>query len=432
MKGEQQVAAAWAQIQHGEFMEMLDNLQNLGDAIANLGDAFGSGLVSSIGQAIGSFAAIAKQAANVKTWAEAATVALNAMASAYNSGYQSKSTGKGALQGAASGAAAGSMFGPYGMAAGAIIGAGIGIFGAKKGQAAELKELRAEFSALMAEAQKAGVVLDHAFNPKNAKEYKAAIDEVKKAVDTNAEAHEKLADAAQRYGFTVEELGPAMARQQLDEQMAQIYQDWELLKAAGVDHEAMLERIGPKVGELVNQYVAAGVEIPIAMKPVIDDLYTHGKLVHENGEAYTEAEYNGLSYAQTMSQMFQDLIKHVEDLVAAIRGVPDKTATITVRTVHEGGGGTVGDPPGPEETHQENASGLFMPSASRDGYLKYHRGERIEITPAANSAAKNAQDAGGGGDSGPATIVIPVVIGGQKLDEIIIRRGRAGYFKVPA
>jgi hypothetical protein len=169
------------------------------------------------------------------------------------------------------------------------------------------------------------------------------------------------------------------------------------------------------------------------MKPIIDDLYTHGKLLHENGEAYTEAEYNGLSYAQTMSQMFTDLIKHVEELVAAIRGVPDKTATITVRTVRTGGGpGDPGDPGDPGNSQvPEHASGLFMPSASSDGWLGYHRGERISITPAANSAARNAQDRGDGG-GGPSTIVIPITVPltGQQLDVVIERRGRAGFIRV--
>jgi len=47
--------------------------------------------------------------------------------------------------------------------------------------------------------------------------------------------------------------------------MAQNYEDWELLKGQVTDHGVLLDKVGPKVGQLVDQYVAGGVEIPLAM-----------------------------------------------------------------------------------------------------------------------------------------------------------------------
>jgi hypothetical protein len=288
----------------------------------------------------------------------------------------------------------------------------------------------------MAQARKAGVVLEHTFNPKNARDYKAAILEVQKALDTNTEAQEKLHDALSRYNFTLAEQGPILAAQELDKKFGQIYQDWKLLTAAGVDHDAVIRELGPHVSEYVDEAVKAGTEIPVAMKPIIDDLYTHGKLLHENGEAYTEAEYNGLSYAQTMSQMFQDLIAKVNELVSALLGIPtERNVNVNVNRHYndstDGGGVTDGNNDGGIPYDRQYAAGLFMPSASRGGVLRYHQGERIEITPAANSAARNKTDQGGG-DSGPSTIVVPVTIAGQKFDDIIVRRMRGKWIAVPA
>jgi hypothetical protein len=320
----------------------------------------GSGGLATVGTMGSLFGSFAKEAKQAKTDIEKVTVAVQALAAAYSAGAQSKSPGTGALMGAASGAGAGfGMGGWIGALAGAVIGGAAGYAGGKKGQAEELAGLQKQFNDLQAKAKSLGITIADALHPNSAVWLRSQIDDITKAIDTTTEAHQKLTDAAARYGFTLEELGPVMAKQQLDEQMGQIYQDWQLLTAAGVDHEAMLTRVGPEVGKLADQYVQAGVEIPAAMKPVIDDLYQHGKLIHENGEAYTEAEYNGLTYAQTMSQMFMDLIKHVDDLVAALTGIPNVTRTVTVNTVHTGTPAGQ-SPPGEEgggETQQPMARG---------------------------------------------------------------------------
>jgi hypothetical protein len=431
--------------EHEQLMRNLDTVEQFGNAIQDLGDAFGSGFISTIGQAISGFAQFAKEAASATSKAQLFAVAIETIASAYSGGYQSKSPGKGALTGAAKGAATGAVIGSIvpgvGTVAGGVIGGvagGIaGFIGGKKGQAAELAELRAQFEALMAQARQAGTVLDHVFNPRNAREYKAAIDEVKRALDTQAEAQQKLQEAVERYGFTVEELGPTMAKQRLDEQMAQIYQDWQLLTAAGVDHQAMLERIGPSVGNLIDQYKGAGVEIPAAMKPIIDDLYAHGKLLHENGEAYTQAEYDGISYAQTMSQMFQDLITKINDLVDAIRGVPKdiniKGHYTPPPNLPGGGGGGGGGEEGEEEPgggrgrtqHALGFEGWVLPRAGGVpvNLAEAGRPEYVRIS-------SNGPETDRGAVAGPQHIVIPVSIGGQQLDEIIMRRVRGGYIRV--
>jgi len=340
--------AIWKEMEAKKVAERVAGMRALASAIGELGDELGGASGALLHFASGGLSALANlndealQAASI--W-QKLTMAIEGAIDAYNAGKAAGSPGKGALAGAGKGAAAGAAFGPYGMIIGAALGGVIGYFGGKKAQDAELRALRQELDGLLAQAQKAGVVFGKMFDPKNAQQYKAAIDEVKKALDTQTEAQTKLADAVERYGFTVEELGPVMAKQKLDEQAMQLYQDWQLLNAAGIDHEAILNRVGPAVGAMVDQYAAAGVEIPSAMKPIIDDLYTHGKLIHENGEAYTEAEYNGLSYAQTMSEMFKDLIAKVDELVSALLGIPNKTVTVNVRKndpdnlLNRGGGG---------------------------------------------------------------------------------------------
>jgi hypothetical protein len=416
------------------------NIVELGDAIRTFGDAMGSDFVSNIGQMVGLFGQWASEAARASTGIQKVAVALKGVAAAYAGGVQGKSPGAGALMGAASGAGAGfSMGGWWGAAVGAVVGGASGYAGGKKGQAQEIAALQKQFNELQKRAKLAGITIEDALHPKSATWLKSQIDDITKALDTTNEAHQKLSEAAERYGFTIDELGPKFAAQQLDPKMMQIYEDWQLLTAAGVDHEAMVARIGPEVGKLVDQYVSGGAEIPKAMKPIIDDLYTHGKLLHENGDAYSEAEYNGITYASTMSEMFKELITKVGELVDALNGVKPKDVVVNVRAndpdglLHGGGGGGGGgDEGGGDDTQRDRgfASGLLVPSMSRDRSIRVHRGERVEVTPAANSKARNGSNGGG------MTNVVNVTVQGdgdaQKIRDVVQRALDGRYIKVPA
>jgi hypothetical protein len=440
---EKKNAEVFAEMERRKKEAMVSGIRAMADAF----DSIGGSVASFAAGALRVFANIKEQGLKTASVWQKVAAAIQTAVSIYQNANtnQGESAAKGALSGAATGA---SMAGVPGAIIGALAGAYIGYESARVKYNKEMTELRLQFEKVEMKAKLLGITFDHTFDPRNPMQYKAAIDEINKAIDTQAEAQQKLADAVERYGFTIDEIGPMLAKQDLDKQMAQIYQDWQLLTAAGVDHEAMLTRIGPAVGTLVDQYKSAGVEIPSAMKPIIDDLYQHGKLLHENGEAYTEAEYNGLSYAQTMSQMFEDLIKKVDELVSALLGIPNVNRTVTVNTVHTGAGQGTGDPGDPgagtggegsgggstpqERRDHGHASGLLLTSASRNGVARYHRGERVEITPAAETSGRRSLGGSGGGDSAPQIISIPVMIGGEKLDTIVMRRIKGQYIRVPA
>lgn len=460
----------------------------LGSALSGLAGMF-DGLAAHQRQAADNLEKYGTTAMTTAQKVQAAAQAASGAIAIYQNAYASKSGTKGALSGAAHGAEAGSAFGPYGAIIGGAVGLGIGLVAGKKGAADELRALRKEFDELQHQAERAGVTFQKSFDSFTAKGLKQAIadmkqaldmkplqnefnrlmvvakaagmqfkftfdtrtperyaesvqdaiDKINKALDTQAEAQQKVQDAIERYGFTEAELGPTLQKQHLDEQMAQIYQDWQLLSAAGVDHQAMLERIGPKVGTLVDQYKGAGIEIPSAMKPIIDDLYEHHKLLHENGEEYTEAEYKGLTYTQTMSEMFQSLIEKVTELVNAILGIPNKTVVVNVHkndpdNVLGGGGGGGGDRDsddrqerngGPRTNHALGLNRWVLPG---EPAMRFAEAGRPEYVYASSNGPPAAS---GGGQSGPQQVMLsgPVTleIDGQEFRAFIKRKTRGGY-----
>lgn len=381
------IAHAWEEEQrrqHDEAMAALADIADFGDALQNLGETIGSGLLSNLGDAVMGWAQFAQAAENAQTATQKATVAMEAASSAYKKGS--------VLGGAARGAAAGSMFGPWGAAVGAVAGGVLGFLGKKHNESAELKGLHSEFDALSKAASKAGVAISSAFDTFTAKGLSKAIGELKHKLDTHAEAQEKLNDAVQRYGFTIEELGPAWQRQKLDEMAGQLYQDYELLTASGIKSDTVLQKMGASLNDYVHTAVASGQEVPQAMQGMIDRAIELGLITDENGNAYNSAADAGITYALTMSQALTELVAVVKDLKDALLGVsntnPTTTVTVRRRVINDDDGGTVsggqgGGNGGAYENPRGFASGGFVPATPGGRVVRVGEGGEGEfIVPA--------------------------------------------------
>lgn len=194
----------------------------------------------------------------------------------------------------------------------------------------EVNKLRDEFiasqgglEALKKKAAEAGVSLDRLFAARDSKKgVQAAIDDITKRLGLWDEAQGALNDAIERYGFELDELGPVMQRQKLDEQAAQLLQDFKLLTASGIDVGTVIGKMGPSLAEFVNQSLAAGQAIPIAMKPMVDQLIASGQLLDENGVAFESAEAAGITFSETLTEGLSRAVDAIEQLVAALTGVP--------------------------------------------------------------------------------------------------------------
>ena len=173
------------------------------------------------------------------------------------------------------------------------------------------------------------------FDAKTVDQFNAAVAEVNGLLGNQEAAQQALADATQRYGFTIEELGPAMQRQELDSQAGQLLQDFKLLTASGIDVGTVISKMGPNLLEFVNTSKAAGQAIPEAMRPMIDQLIASGQLVDENGNAFESAEAAGISFSQTMTEQFATLIEKIDAFVSALTGI--KPPAIDIPITFSGG-----------------------------------------------------------------------------------------------
>lgn len=163
-----------------------------------------------------------------------------------------------------------------------------------------------------------GLTLDRVLSAKKVEDFEAAMEEFNQKLQFQTEQMEFLDATVQKYGFSIEELGPKFAAQKLDEQAALLIKEFSALEAAQID----VNTISGKMSESINAYIAnamkAGVAVPESMRPILQHLVDMGLLTDQNGKLITDLETSGITFSQTMSEQFKELISTIKEMTDAI------------------------------------------------------------------------------------------------------------------
>jgi tape measure domain-containing protein len=203
------------------------------------------------------------------------------------------------------------------------------------GEGAKVNDLRDQFiaaqgglAALGQKAKEVGLDLNALLKADKVNEFEAAVKGLTSAWDAQRQKQEDLKngmngvkEAMDRYGISVNEMGPAWQQQDMDGKTSQLLRDVQLLNAAQADHTAMIEKMGPAFQDVVTQARATGATIPEALRPMIEEMIKAGKIVDENGKAFENTEAAGISFSQTLSESMQSVADDVKRLVDAILGI---------------------------------------------------------------------------------------------------------------
>ena len=138
--------------------------------------------------------------------------------------------------------------------------------------------------------------------------------------------------AAKEYGIELATLGPAFDRAKLHDAANQIFHDFTLLKESGVDVGTVLTGMTDEINELVLQALAAGVDLPANMQPIIEHLIEQGLLIDEDGKKLTDMA--GLNFAEPMVDKFELVIEKLQELIDRLLGTIGTTEDLG-RTIGE-------------------------------------------------------------------------------------------------
>lgn len=217
--------------------------------------------------------------------------------------------------------------------------------------AQEIRNMQNEFvnsmgglDQLQERAARAGISLEGMWNAKTVAEYEAAIHQVQRAIEMTEEATRLTEEAMDRWGVTMDQMGPAFASQHLHESLISIYQDFQLLTAGGADAAALLQGpMGEAINTLVQQSIAAGVALPETMRPMIEQMIQLGLLTDAAGNKITDV--STLSFTETLEASVSRMIDKIGELVNALLGIPPEVETLVKVTTQASSSG--GAPPYP-------------------------------------------------------------------------------------
>ncbi len=149
---------------------------------------------------------------------------------------------------------------------------------------------------------------------------KRAIDELNAVLNEQKQDAADLKAAIAEYGFTIEQLGPAMQKQQLTEQAVTLMNQFRLLAGSGIDVGLVVEKMSGKLNDYLNLSIKTGTEVPESMRPIIQKMIEMGTWTDANGVKITDLSATGLTFSETMTQGFDRIVQKLEEVINKIAG----------------------------------------------------------------------------------------------------------------
>lgn len=168
-------------------------------------------------------------------------------------------------------------------------------------------------------AQEAQEKVRALLDTKNPERFKAAMEDLQSAMSLQKTAQDALTEALSRYKFSLQELGPALRAQKLNEQAQSLLKDWQVLTQAGIDVAAVGREMQGSINAFLRDAITTGTEVDVALKPMLQRMAEMGLLTDAAGNKIDNLEAAGVSFSLSMSDGFKAVVTEVKRLTDAIR-----------------------------------------------------------------------------------------------------------------
>lgn len=176
----------------------------------------------------------------------------------------------------------------------------------------------------------------HKAEKQGAEAVKKVYEEINGVLNDQQRDQQDLQAAIQKYGFTIDELGPTMRKQQLTEQAMGLANEFRLLVGSGINIDTVIKRMGASLNEYLQTAIRTGTEVPKEMEPIVRKMIETGQLTDANGNKIESLEGSGITFAETMTQGFDRVVGALNRLLEGLglvkkeaESLPNVDRTIT-------------------------------------------------------------------------------------------------------
>ena len=175
---------------------------------------------------------------------------------------------------------------------------------------------------LAEKARLAGTNVDALLRANKVKDFEKAVSDLQARLgefaDDQAADQARLQAAIEKYGFSLEQLGPTLQKQKLDEQAKDLIEDWRVLVGAGIDITQVNAQMSDAINDYIHTAIKLGTEVPAAMKPILQKMLEQGELTDDAGNAITDLEDAGIHFSETMTEGFDKIVKKLDELISRL------------------------------------------------------------------------------------------------------------------
>jgi predicted transcriptional regulator len=165
----------------------------------------------------------------------------------------------------------------------------------------------------------------------NPAEAKAAIEAINAALAGQDAWMARLPELIETYGLSWEQAGIKARQAKLDEIAQGLIQDFADLSRAGFDIEVVTVAMSDAVNAYLQDAVAMGVEVPAAMRPLLQKMLDLGLLTDAAGVKLEDL--TGITFATTLTQGFRDVVDAIHELTQALGGAGSAIDALNTRRV---------------------------------------------------------------------------------------------------
>jgi hypothetical protein len=122
-----------------------------------------------------------------------------------------------------------------------------------------------------------------------------------------------LRDAAQRYGRTLDQLGPKLAQLDLSNTFDQLFSDFTMLGDAGADTNELYKAMAESVNAALERARKMGLSVPEFMRPMLEGMLKMGLLTDEFGNKLETL--NGFDFSASIESSLDriaDILERIE------------------------------------------------------------------------------------------------------------------------
>lgn len=125
---------------------------------------------------------------------------------------------------------------------------------------------------------------------------------------------EVLAEAAERYGLSLDALGQQFHQLRSNDVFDQLFADWTSFGDIGADINAVLEAMAPQINAALRTAQQFGIRVPEYMRPVVDAMSNAGLLAEDIDLSQVEFDESIVSSLQQLEAVLLDILAALQAL----------------------------------------------------------------------------------------------------------------------